>query len=141
MATTYKIAAIPGDGIGVDITDVLDGVGERMESDDFAWVVMAVRIQREVGGNLAEILEGLSKVIRARFKLFRRVKAITAEAKWSGTFLSGFPLLALVTINILEPNYYDDVKETAVFVPACLIVAAFLTVNILVMRALVNIKV
>ena len=43
------------------------------------------------GGNLAEILDGLAKVIRSRFKLFRRVKAITAEAKWSGMFLSGFP--------------------------------------------------
>ena len=92
-------------------------------------------------GNLAEILHGLAKVIRSRFKLFRRVKAITAEAKWSGMFLSVFPLVALVGINVLEPNYYDDVKETAYFIPAALVVAAFLTANIFVMQALVNIKV
>jgi len=52
-----------------------------------------------------------------------------------------FPLVALVAINVIEPNYYDDVKETAVFIPACLVVAAFLVVNIFVMRSLVDIKV
>ena len=74
-------------------------------------------------------------------KLFRRVKAITAEAKWSGMFLSVFPLGALVMINLIQPNYYDDVKETSAFIPACLVVAGFLITNIIVMRRLVNIKV
>jgi tight adherence protein B len=100
-----------------------------------------VTIQQTSGGNLAEILHGLAQVIRSRFKLFRRVKAITAEAKWSGMFLSVFPLVALVAINVLEPNYYDDVKETAYFIPACFVVGAFLVMNVFVMRALVNIKV
>jgi tight adherence protein B len=56
-------------------------------------------------------------------------------------FLSMFPLGALVAINLIEPNYYDDVKETDIFVPACLVVAAFLVANIFVMRNLVDIKV
>jgi len=56
-------------------------------------------------------------------------------------FLSVFPIGALVMINILQPNYYDDVKETAYFIPACLVVAGFLVANIFVMRSLVNIKV
>ena len=54
-------------------------------------------------------------MIRARFKLFRRVKAITAEAKWSGMFLSVFPIGALVMINILQPNYYDEREGDRVF--------------------------
>jgi tight adherence protein B len=90
---------------------------------------------------LAEILDGLAKVIRARFRLFRRVKAITAEAQWSGKFLSGFPILALIGINLLDPNYYDKAMEHPYFIPACIVVGAFLTVNLFVMRALVNIKV
>ncbi len=126
---------------GRDMAESLKAMAERMDMQDLRFLAVAVAIQSQAGGNLAEILDGLSKVIRARFKLFRRVKAITAEAKWSGMFLSVFPLLALVTINVLEPNYYDDVKDTAVFIPACLAVAAFLTVNIFVMRSLVNIKV
>ena len=95
----------------------------------------------KVGGNLAEILEGLAKVIRARFKLFRRVKAITAEAKWSGMFLSGFPIGALVMINVIQPNYYDEVRETSAFIPAALVVCAFLVINVVFMKIMVNIKV
>jgi len=126
---------------GRDISESIRAMAERLDSQDLRFLAVAVGIQQTSGGNLAEILQGLAKVIRARFKLFRKVKAITAEAKWSGTFLSVFPLLALVMINILQPNYYDDVKETAYFIPACLVVAGFLVANIFVMRSLVNIKV
>jgi len=126
---------------GRDISESLKAMAERIDTQDLRFLAVAVSIQQQSGGNLAEILDGLAKVIRARFKLFRRVKAITAEAKWSGMFLSIFPLLALVGINILQPGYYDDVKKTSLFIPACLVVAGFLTANVFVMRSLVNIKV
>ena len=126
---------------GRDVGEALKAMAERMDMQDLRFLAVAVTIQQTSGGNLAEILDGLAKVIRSRFKLFRRVKAITAEAKWSGMFLSVFPLGALVMINVIQPNYYDEVKETAVFIPACLVVAAFLVANIFVMRSLVNIKV
>ena len=126
---------------GRDVGEALKAMAERLDMQDLRFLAVAVTIQQTSGGNLAEVLDGLAKVIRSRFKLFRRVKAITAEAKWSGMFLSGFPLGALVMINVIEPHYYDDVKETAYFIPAALVVAAFLVVNIFVMRALVNIKV
>jgi tight adherence protein B len=102
---------------------------------------VAVGIQQTSGGNLAEILHGLAKVIRARFKLFRRVKAITAEAKWSGMFLSFFPIVAWSCINVIQPDYYDDVKDTPAFIPACAVVAVMLAVNMIFMRMMVNIKV
>lgn len=126
---------------GRDMGETLKHMAERMDMQDLRFLAVAVAIQQTAGGNLAEILDGLAKVIRARFKLFRRVKAITAEAKWSGMFLSVFPLVALVAINLIQPNYYDDVKETSVFIPACLVVAGFLIANIVVMRRLVNIQV
>lgn len=126
---------------GRDMGEALKQMADRIDMQDMRFLAMAVTIQQQSGGNLAEILDGLSKVIRARFKLFRRVRAITAEAKWSGAFLSVFPLVALVGINVAQPNYYDDVKTTAAFVPACLVVAAFLGLNLFVMRTLVNIKV
>ena len=91
--------------------------------------------------NLAEILQGLANVIRARFKLFRKVKAITAEAKFSGTFLSFFPILCLIGINVAQPDYYADVIDTPAFIPACAVVAVMLAVNMIFMRILVNIKV
>ena len=126
---------------GRDVGEALKAMAERMDMQDLRFLAVAVTIQQTSGGNLAEILDGLAKVIRSRFKLFRRVKAITAEAKWSGMFLSLFPIVALVMINVIQPNYYDDVKQTSVFIPACLVVAAFLVVNIFVMKMLVNIKV
>jgi tight adherence protein B len=126
---------------GRDISESLKALAERMDMQDLRFLAVAVTIQQQSGGNLAEILDGLSKVIRSRFKLFRRVKAITAEAKWSGMFLSGFPLVALVAINVLQPNYYDDVKDTAAFIPAAIVVAVFLAVNVVFMRIMVNIKV
>ncbi len=126
---------------GRDMGDTLKQMAERIDMQDMRFLAVAVTIQQTAGGNLAEILHGLSQVIRARFKLFRRVKAITAEAKWSGMFLSVFPLGALVMINLIQPNYYDEVKETSAFIPACLVVAGFLVANVIVMRRLVNIKV
>ena len=81
--------------LGVDITDALDGVGERMDSDDFAWVVMAIRIQREVGGNLAEILHTVADTLREREYLRRQVKALSAEGRLSGYILTALPLLDL----------------------------------------------
>ncbi|MDP4032030.1 MAG: type II secretion system F family protein [Pseudorhodobacter sp.] len=126
---------------GRDISESLKAFAERMNSQDLRFLAIAVTIQQQSGGNLAEILEGLSKVIRARFKLFRRVKAITAEAKWSGMFLSAFPIGALVMILMLKPDYFDEVKNTPAFIPAALIVAVFLVINVIFMKMMVNIKV
>lgn len=126
---------------GRDMTESLKALAERMDMQDLRFLAVAVTIQSQSGGNLAEILEGLSKVIRARFKLFRRVKAITAEAKWSGMFLSAFPLISLLAIVTLKPDYYDEVKDSAAFIPACLAVGAFLVANMVYMKIMVNIKV
>lgn len=126
---------------GRDVSDSIRSMAERLDSQDLRFLAVAVGIQQKSGGNLAEILQGLSEVIRARFKLFRKVKAITGEAKWSGTFLSVFPLLALVGINIMQPDYYEDVMDTPVFIPACAVVGVMLVMNMFFMRMLVNIKV
>ncbi|MBM2291486.1 type II secretion system F family protein [Sulfitobacter pseudonitzschiae] len=126
---------------GRDVGEALKDMAERLDMQDLRFLAVAVTIQQQSGGNLAEILAGLAQVIRARFRLFRRVKAITAEAKWSGKFLSAFPLLALVVINLGDPHYYDEVRDHPYFIPACFVVAIFLGVNLLVMRALTDIKV
>ncbi|MGZ2258605.1 type II secretion system F family protein [Roseobacter sp. A03A-229] len=126
---------------GRDVGDALKEMAERLEMQDLRFLAVAVTIQQTSGGNLAEILAGLAKVIRARFRLFRRVKAITAEAKWSGKFLSGFPIVALLVINISDPNYYDEVRDHALFIPACFAVGIMLALNLIVMRILTDIKV
>ncbi|NEX47130.1 type II secretion system F family protein [Pseudotabrizicola algicola] len=126
---------------GRNVADSLKAFAERMDNQDLRFLAVAVAIQQQSGGNLAEILEGLGKVVRARYKLFRRVKAITAEAKWSGMFLSAFPLGALVAINVIDPLYYDEVKDTPMFVPAGIFVGVMLTINIIYMKIMTTIKV
>ncbi|WP_137699606.1 type II secretion system F family protein [Marimonas lutisalis] len=126
---------------GRDMGEALKDMAERIELQDLRFLAVAVSIQQQSGGNLAEILAGLAQVIRSRFRLFRRVKAITAEAQWSGKFLSGFPVFALIAINVMDPHYYDEVMDHPYFIPACLFVAGFLTLNLIVMRWLTNIKV
>ena len=126
---------------GMDITTALGDMAERIDIQDVRFLAVAVAIQSRSGGNLAEILDGLAKVVRARFRLFRRVRAITAEAQWSGWFLSFFPFAAVLAVNLTNPGYYDKVMQSSFFVPAAIIVGILLIVNIFVMRALVNIKV
>lgn len=140
LATEFGVIADEAT-YGRDVGEALKHMAERLDMQDLRFLAVAVTIQQQAGGNLAEILEGLAKVIRARFRLFRRVKAITAEAQWSGKFLSAFPIGALILIQVTKPDYYDDVLDHAWFMPACFIVAIMLTANMFVMRALVNIKV
>ena len=126
---------------GRDIGEALKDMAERLDMQDLRFLAVAVTIQQQSGGNLAEILAGLAKVIRARFRLFRRVRAITAEAKWSGKFLSAFPVVALIVIKLGDPHYYDEVMTHPLFIPGCIAVVVFLSLNLIVMRKLTDIKV
>ena len=126
---------------GRDMGEAIMTLANRMDMQDLRFLAVAVTIQAQSGGNLAEILDGLSKVVRARFKLFRRVRAITAEAKWSGMFLSAFPIVAMIMISVIKPDYYDEVKTTSLFIPTALVVVTFLVVNVIYMRKMVNIQV
>ena len=126
---------------GRDVGEALKDMAERLDMQDMRFLAVAVGIQQQSGGNLAEILAGLAQVIRARFRLFRRVKAITAEAQWSGKFLSGFPIACLVFILVKDPGYYDEVLDHEWFIPACFVVAIMLTLNLIVMKIITNIKV
>jgi tight adherence protein B len=126
---------------GMDVNESLERLAERVDVPDLRFLAVAVSIQTQSGGNLAEILAGLATVVRSRFKLFRKVNAITAESRWSGWFLSAFPLLALVLVQLVRPDYYDGVVDHPFFVPAAIAVGIMLAVNVFFMRMMVNIKV
>jgi len=126
---------------GMTVNDALDRMAARVPVPDLRFLAIAINIQAQSGGNLAEILDGLSKVIRSRFKLFRKVKAITAEARWSGWFLSVFPIVALLGVQVVDPAYYDRVADHPLFIPGAILTFVLLVANIIFMRILVNIKV
>jgi tight adherence protein B len=91
--------------LGVDLEESLEGVAQRMQSDDFAWVVMAIRIQRQVGGNLAELLLTVSNTLREREHLRRQVKVLSAEGVFSAWILGGLPP-AFITYLLLARREY-----------------------------------
>ncbi|RZU54130.1 tight adherence protein B [Krasilnikovia cinnamomea] len=79
--------------LGGDLEEALDRVGERNGSQDMAWLVMAIRIQREVGGNLSETLETAVGTMRERGRLHRHVRALSAEGRLSAMILLGMPIV------------------------------------------------
>lgn len=99
--------------LGVPLEDALERVAERMLSDDFAWVVMAVRIQREVGGNLAELLLNVAATLREREYLRRQVKALSAEGRLSAIILGGLPPVFLAYLGLVNPDYLTPMFTSA----------------------------
>ena len=127
---------------GRDVARSLKALAERLDMQDLRFLAVAVTIQQQSGGNLAEILDGLAKVIRARFKLFRRVKAITAEAKWSGMLPVGLPARRAgrdqrAPARLLRPRSRKRPSSS----PRLSSSAASSWSTIFVMQSLVNIKV
>jgi tight adherence protein B len=91
--------------LGVTLETALEGVAERMGSKDFEWVVMAIRIQREVGGNLAELLTTVAATLRERDYLRRQVQTLSAEGKLSAYILGGLPPGMLVYMMVVRRDY------------------------------------
>ncbi len=113
--------------LGVPIEDAMDGIAERMKSKDFAWVVMAIRIQREVGGNLAELLTTVAATLRERERLRRQVSMLSAEGRLSAWILGLLPVafalyLAMVRPEYLKPLVTDRIGWLLIGVGAALLV-------------------
>lgn len=104
VTTEFKRALIEA-RLGVQLEDALENVADRMQSADFKWVVLAVRIQREVGGNLAEVLNQVADTIRERAYLKRQVKSLSAEGVLSAWILGALPPAMFVYFLMVNPDY------------------------------------
>lgn len=91
--------------LGLPLEQALQRMAERIESDDLRWVVSAISIQREVGGNLAEVLNTVSRTIRERAELRRQVSALTAEGRMSLVILAVLPFLVFAALFLINPEY------------------------------------
>lgn len=91
--------------IGIALEDAFEGVADRFQSKDFHWVVMAIRIQRQVGGNLSELLTTVGDTMRERGYLRRQVQTLAAEGKLSAIILAGLPPAFLVFMQLTNPDY------------------------------------
>jgi tight adherence protein B len=91
--------------LGRTVTQALEGVVERTQSSDFEWAVMAIEIQREVGGNLAEVLQTVGDTMRARNRLKGEIKALTAEGRISAIVLGALPFLMFLFLWTTNRDY------------------------------------
>ncbi|MDR6620913.1 type II secretion system F family protein [Sinomonas atrocyanea] len=100
--------------IGRDLVDSLVATSARMRSQDFLWTAQAVETHREVGGNLAEVLENVNETIRERAQLARQVRAISAEGRMSAGVLLGLPVVMLVGLSLINPHYASTFFTTPI---------------------------
>jgi Flp pilus assembly protein TadB len=127
--------------IGADLADALEGVAARMDSQDMRWTVMAIRIQRSVGGNLAEVLRNTIATMRERAFLRRHVKALSAEGRLSAYILVALPIL-LAGWLFYSSRAYMALLYTTTFGLAMLIGAVVLVVvGAFWMRAMIKVEV
>jgi tight adherence protein B len=127
--------------LGVPLEDALDGVADRMQSKDFRWVVMAIRIQREVGGNLAELLNTVAATLREREYLRRHVQALSAEGRLSCWILGGLPPAFLGYLVLAKPAYVHPMFSTGLGFLMLAVMAVLLTVGIFWMSKLAKVDV
>ncbi len=99
--------------LGMPLEESLDAAALRMHSEDFHWVVMAVRINRQVGGNLAEVLTNVSRTIRERERLRRQVKALSAEGVLSAWVLGLLPVAIGAFVALTRPDYLTPLFTTS----------------------------
>jgi tight adherence protein B len=125
--------------VGRDLGDALDEVAERMGSDDFRWIAQAIAIHREVGGNLAEVLDTVGHTIRERNAIRRQVKVLSAEGKLSAIVLMALPFGVIGFLSVANPDYLSAFTESLAGYVMLGVVAVLLLVGGLWLRKTVRI--
>ena len=126
---------------GQELRQALQNMGDRIGQEDFEYVIVAINIQHETGGNLAEVLSNLSSIIRERFRMMQKVKALSAEGRMSAYVLTALPILTLLGLSITAPRYYGEVLEDPMFWPIMGTALGLLLLGIFIMWRMVNFRV
>lgn len=126
---------------GLDLREALENLGQRVPLQDFQYVIVAIGIQSETGGNLADVLSSLASVIRQRFQLFKKVRALSSEGRVSAWMLSLLPFLTVGAIFAMSPEFYLNVLDDPIFMPVAGFVFALMLTGIAIMYRMVNFRV
>lgn len=140
LATEFG-KALAESRLGVPIETTLQGVADRMASRDFGWVVMAIRVQREVGGNLAGILTTVTATMRERAMLKRHVRALSAEGRLSAYILLGLPLFLALYMLTLRREYIEPMYTTGLGVALIVVAVVLMAVGSFAMSRMVKVEV
>jgi tight adherence protein B len=126
---------------GAELRDALQNMAERWELDDMRMFVVALSIQSETGGNLAEILDNLARVIRERQAMMMKVRALSSEGRMTAVMLTVLPLFTFTMLFLFNPRFFLDVANDPWFVPGFAGLAVLYLTGFFWIRRLVDLKV
>lgn len=126
--------------VGRSLTEALDDVAVRMRNEDFYWVTQAIGINREVGGNLAEVLDNVSSTIRGRAEIKRQVASLAADGKLSAIVLMLLPFVVALFLAFLSPAYIGRLVTSTIGWIMLAAGAIMLTIGGVWLNKLINIK-
>jgi tight adherence protein B len=127
--------------LGMPVEEALDGIGTRMASKDFSWIVMAIRIQREVGGNLAEILTTVAATIRERERIRRQVQGLSAEGRLSAWILGIIPPLLGTYLILVRPSYVKPLFTDPIGIALLVLMVVLMITGVFWLSRLVKVEV
>jgi tight adherence protein B len=127
--------------LGMPVEEALDGIGIRMASKDFSWIVMAIKIQREVGGNLAEILTTVAATIRERERIRRQVQGLSAEGRLSAWILGIIPPLLGTYLILVRPSYVKPLFTDPIGIALLVLMVFLMVIGVFWLSRLVKVEV
>jgi tight adherence protein B len=125
---------------GLDVRTAIEHLYRRVGQEDLLFFVVAISIQTETGGNLAEVLSRLATLIRNRIKLRLKINAITAEGRLSAVVLTLMPFVLFGVISLLAPNYFSGIRNHPIVMPALFFALGSLAIGNIIMYRMVHFK-
>jgi len=127
--------------LGRPLEEAFEAMAKRTRSLDFEWTVMAIRLQRQVGGNLAEVLSTVAQTIRERYALKRQIRALSAEGRLSSLILTILPILMFVALLAFNPVFLAPLYSTATGLLMLAGAAVLMIIGVFWMKKITEIKV
>ncbi len=128
-------------GFGQDVTTAVVNMHRRVGQEDLLFLVTAVSVQSQTGGNLAEVLARLATLMRQRSTLALKVKALSAEGRLSAWFLTAMPFLLYGAIRLLSKDYFGELAESPILVPALAYASISLVASNIIIYRMVNFRI
>jgi tight adherence protein B len=126
---------------GAELSDALQAMADRWGLQDMQMFVVSLSIQRETGGNLAEILENLAAVIRDRASMYMKVRALSSEGRMTAVILTALPILAFTGLFLANASFYLDVADDPAFIPGFAGLIILYLIGYFTIRRMINLEV
>lgn len=126
--------------LGRDLTEAMDNCAARMDNTDFVWVVQAISIHRDVGGDLARVLDNIIETVRERASVQRQVRALSTEGRLSARVLTALPFVTVLAIQLVNPGYFTGLTSQPVGWMLIGIAGVMMLIGTFVIRRMVRIE-